>query len=99
MRNPYDVLGVQPSASQADIKKRYRALAKDFHPDRHPGDTKAAERFKEVNAAYGIVGDAKQRARFDRGEIDADGRERVHAGFPPGGGGFGGSGFGFQAPP
>ncbi|MBM3506978.1 MAG: J domain-containing protein [Alphaproteobacteria bacterium] len=86
MRNPYDVLGLPRTASLADIKKKYRALAKENHPDRKPGDKAAAERFKEVNAAYDIIGDEVKRARFDKGEIDADGRERVHAGFHPGAG-------------
>ena len=86
MRNPYDVLGVPRSASLADIKKKYRALAKENHPDRKPGDKAAMERFKEINAAYDIVGEEAKRARFDKGEIDADGRERVHAGFHPGAG-------------
>lgn len=96
MRNPYEVLGLPRTATQAEIKKKYRNLAKDNHPDRHPGDAKAVERFKEINAAYGIVGDAKQRARFDRGEIDSDGRERVHAGFQQGAPrGFSPEGFGF----
>jgi DnaJ-class molecular chaperone len=90
MRNPYEVLGVPRTASQADIKRKYRALAKENHPDRKPGDKAAVERFKEINAAYDIVGDEKQRARFDKGEIDADGRERVHAGF--GGGPWGNTG-------
>jgi DnaJ-class molecular chaperone len=93
---------VPRSASLADIKKKYRALAKENHPDRKPGDKSAAERFKEVNAAYDIIGDEGKRARFDKGEIDADGRERVHAGFPPGAGpggrpqGFPGGFQGFQ---
>ena len=86
MRNPYDVLGVPRSASLADIKKKSRALAKENHPDRKPGDKAAMERFKEINSAYDIVGEEAKRARFDKGEIDADGRERVHAGFHPGAG-------------
>lgn len=97
MRNPYEVLGVPRTASQADIKKKYRQLAKENHPDRRPGDKSAVERFKEINAANDILGDEKQRGRFDKGEIDADGRERVHAGFQqarpganPFGAGFGG---------
>ena len=81
MRNPYSVLGLKSGATQAEIKKKYRSLAKELHPDRHPGNAKADERFKEVGAAYALLGDAKQRGRFDRGEIDAEGRERVHAGF------------------
>ena len=80
MKNPYETLGVKRDASQAGIKKRYRDLAKRLHPDRHPGDAKAEQEFKDVSAAYGILGDAKQRARFDRGEVDAEGHERMRAG-------------------
>ncbi len=77
MRDPYEVLGVSRTASQADIKKAYRKLAKELHPDRNPGNARIAERFKEVSAAYQIVGDEKERARYDRGEIDAAGNERA----------------------
>ncbi len=81
MKDPYTVLGVSKAASQEDIKKAYRSLAKELHPDRHPDDTATAERFKEVSAAYNLLGDAAQRARFDRGEIGADGQERAPHGF------------------
>lgn len=77
MKDPYQVLGVARDASQADIKTAYRKLAKELHPDRHPGDAQAADRFKEVSAAYNILGDAKTRGRYDRGEIDAAGNERM----------------------
>ena len=77
MTDPYQVLGVARDAGQGDIKTAYRNLAKELHPDRHPGDTGAAERFKEVSAAYQILGDAKTRGRYDRGEIDASGNERM----------------------
>lgn len=93
MRDPYSVLGVSKGASQDDIKKAYRRLARTMHPDLHPGDTKAADRFKEINAAYGIVGDADKRAKFDRGEIDASGNPR-HPGF--GGAGAGATGDAFR---
>lgn len=75
-RDPYEVLGVAKTASEDEIKTAYRKLVKQLHPDLHPGDKQAAERFKEVAAAYGIVGDAAKRARFDKGEIDASGAER-----------------------
>ncbi|KQP48828.1 DnaJ C-terminal domain-containing protein [Methylobacterium sp. Leaf108] len=88
MRNPYDVLGVPKGASEADIKKAYRRLAKTYHPDRNAGDAKAKDRFSEANSAYEILGDAAKRAQFDRGEIDADGKPRA-TGFE-GFGGFGG---------
>lgn len=89
MRDPYTILGVAKSSSQDDIKKAYRKLAKDLHPDRHPGDARAAERFKEVSAAYNLLGDAAQRARYDRGEIGADGQEKAPHGFYRGGAGGG----------
>ncbi len=75
-RDPYDVLGVSKTASADDIKKAYRKLVKQVHPDLHPGDQKAAERFKDVASAYDIVGDPEKRAKFDMGEIDAAGQER-----------------------
>jgi len=79
--DPYKVLGVPKDASQEDIQKAYRALAKKLHPDLNPGNKKAEEQFKEVSAAYDLVGDAEKRARFDRGEIDASGAERPSRGF------------------
>ncbi len=91
MRNPYDVLGVPKTASEADIKKAYRKLAKEFHPDRNKNDVKAKDRFSEVNSAYEILGEAAKRKQFDRGEIDADGKPRA-TGFEGFGGGFGGGG-------
>lgn len=63
-------------AKQAEIRKAYIRLAKSNHPDLHPGDKAAEARFKEIAAAYDIVGDDKKRARFDSGEIDASGAER-----------------------
>jgi len=85
-RDPYKVLGVARTASADDIKKAYRRLAKTFHPDSNRDDPKAPEKFAEVNQAYEIVGDEDKRKRFDRGEIDADGKPRGFEGFPPGGG-------------
>jgi DnaJ-class molecular chaperone len=79
--DPYKVLGVNKEASQEDIQKAYRALAKKLHPDLNPGNKKAEEQFKEVSAAYDLVGDAEKRARFDSGEIDASGAERPPRGF------------------
>src|SRR5919206_4109234 len=99
MRDPYDILGVPRSATEADIKKAYRKLAKSYHPDRNKSDPKAKDKFAEVNAAYEILGDTTKRAQFDRGEIDADGKPRFQ-GFPGGGGGrredFEGFPFGFS---
>lgn len=95
MRNLYEVLGVSKNASEADIKKAYRGLAKKLHPDTNRGDTKIAERFKQVSSAHGILGDKGKRAQYDRGEIDADGND-VHRGFTGArpGGGRGQGGFG-----
>jgi DnaJ-class molecular chaperone len=80
MRDPYDVLGVAKNASAKEIKAAYRKLAKKYHPDQNPDDPKAQERFAEATQAYDVVGDAKTRAAFDRGEIDAHGKPRF-AGF------------------
>ena len=74
--DPYAVLGVKREATQDEIRKAYRALAKKLHPDLNPGDRQAEEKFKQVSAAYDLVGDAEKRGRFDRGEIDASGNER-----------------------
>ena len=75
-RNPYEVLGVKPEASDDEIRAAYRKLAKRHHPDLNPGNKEAETRFKEIAAAYDIVGDKDKRQRFDRGEIDASGAER-----------------------
>jgi len=80
MTDPYKILGVSKSASAEEIKAAYRKLAKKLHPDLNPGDADVEHRFKEVSQAYGIVGDAEKRKRFDRGEIDAMGQETAAAG-------------------
>jgi len=74
--DPYAVLGVKPDATQDEIRKAYRQLAKKLHPDLNPGDRPAEEKFKQVAAAYDLLGDAEKRGRYDRGEIDAAGAER-----------------------
>lgn len=82
------------SASQDDLRKAFRKLAKQHHPDANPGNKASEEKFKRVTAAFDIVGDPEKRAKFDRGELDADGRES-HPGYrggPGGPGGFGGRG-------
>lgn len=75
-KNPYEILGVTTDASDDEIKKRYRKLAKELHPDLNPGDVDAEERFKRISAAYGIIGDPDKRKRFDKGEIDESGQEK-----------------------
>lgn len=87
MRDPYTILGVSKTASEAEVKSAYRKLAKKLHPDANKHDPKAASRFAELNAAYEIVGDDEKRKAFDRGEIDAEGKPRFQ-GFSgqPGGG-------------
>jgi DnaJ-class molecular chaperone len=67
---------VKKDASQEEIQKVYRQLAKKLHPDLNPGNKQAEEQFKEISAAYDVLGDPDKRARFDRGEIDATGAER-----------------------
>src|ERR1700761_2001758 len=90
MSDPYQILGVPKSASEADIKKAFRALAKKHHPDKHQGDAKAQQRFQEISAAYDILGDKDKRAQFDAGAIGADGNPRSPFG---GGGGYDPRGF------
>ena len=76
MANPYETLGVAPNASQDDIRKAYRKAAKESHPDLNPGKPEAEKRFKEINAANDIIGDADKRKLYDAGEIDESGAER-----------------------
>lgn len=89
--DPYQELGVKRDASDADIQKAFRKLAKELHPDKNPGNKVSEERFKRVSAAFDFLKDADKRKKFDRGEMDADGRE-IYRGFNGGGGagGFGG---------
>ncbi len=75
-QTPYEVLGVKPDASADEIRKSYRKLAKQFHPDLNPGKPEAEARFKSVSAAYDLLSDPEKRARYDRGEIDESGAER-----------------------
>ncbi|WP_188065669.1 DnaJ C-terminal domain-containing protein [Sphingobium sp. KCTC 72723] len=98
MADPYSILGVQRSASEAEIKSAYRKLAKELHPDKNRDNPTAAEKFSAVTNAYDLLSDKDKRARFDRGEIDGDGNPAAPFGFGGGGpGGFrgqpGGGGF------
>lgn len=101
--DPYSTLGVPRGASEKDIKSAYRKLAKELHPDRNTNNPQAAERFSRVTQAYDLLSDKDKRARFDRGEIDAEGNPAnpfagMGGGFNGGGygGGFGGRGGGFR---
>jgi DnaJ-class molecular chaperone len=80
-QTPYEVLGVKPDASADEIRKIYRKLAKQFHPDINPGKPEAEARFKEISAAYDLLSDSDKRARYDRGEIDETGAERPPRGY------------------
>jgi DnaJ-class molecular chaperone len=79
--DPYAVLGVGKNASQDEIRKAYRALAKKLHPDLNPGNKECEEKFKAASAAYDLIGDPDKRQRYDNGEIDASGAERPPRGF------------------
>ena len=82
-RDPYLELGVPRSASSDEIRKAFRKLAKQYHPDANQGDSTAEEKFKRISGAFDILGDEEKRKKFDRGEIDADGRDQ-HPGFSGG---------------
>jgi curved DNA-binding protein len=95
-RDPYEVLGVSRDASEDDIRKSYRKLAREYHPDRNPGDKQAEAKFKEIQDAYDVVGDKAKRAQFDRfgfagphGAQQGPGGTTFHWGFPGGPGGAG----------
>ncbi|MEO6224571.1 MAG: J domain-containing protein [Sphingomicrobium sp.] len=81
----YQRLGLKRGATEAEIKKAYRSLAKQLHPDRNQDKPDAAKRFGEITSAYDLLSDKDKRARYDRGEIDEDGNPKM-----PFGGGFGG---------
>ena len=87
-KDPYKLLGITKGATDAEIRKAYRGLAKKLHPDVNPGDAAAETRFKEITAAYTLLSDKDLRARFDSGQVDASGQQQN-----PFGGGFGQGGF------
>jgi DnaJ-class molecular chaperone len=95
MADLYQELGVGRGAAEGDIKKAYRKLAKELHPDRNKDNPKASERFSKVTRAYDILTDKDKRAQYDRGEIDEEGNPRMPFGY--GGAGAGGAG-GFKRP-
>ena len=81
--DPYAALGLSRTATADDIRRAYRTLAKELHPDVRPGDKQAEERFKRATAAFNLLSDPVSKSRFDRGEIDADGNERMAFGSRP----------------
>ena len=92
MRDPYEVLGLSPGASDEEVKKAYRALAKKYHPDLNPGDKEAEAKFKEVNEAYEVLSDSEKKSRYDQfGHAGVD--PNFGAGGAGGGAGFGGFDF------
>ncbi|MEA3054004.1 MAG: hypothetical protein QOG72_2907 [Sphingomonadales bacterium] len=86
MADLYSQLGVKRDAGEAEIKKAYRKLAKELHPDKNKDNPKASERFSRVTQAYDILSDKDKRARYDRGEIDEDGKPRAPFGYGGGAG-------------
>src|SRR3954451_12412898 len=95
VKDPYKVLGVDKKASQDEIKKAYRKLAREYHPDKNPGNQSAEERFKEVQGAYDIIGEPDKRKQYDAGGGVFGGLGgNTTGGFDPGSfrGGFGGFG-------
>ena len=82
-QTPYEILGVKPTATADEIRKAYRKLAKQLHPDLNPGKPEAEARFKSVSAAYDLLSDPEKRGRYDRGEIDESGAERPRYSYRP----------------
>src|SRR5438132_9369982 len=99
MADLYAQLDVARGAREAEIKKAYRKLAKELHPDKNKDNPKATERFSKVTRAYDILTDKDKRAQYDRGEIDEEGNPRMPFGYGGGQGGYGGGGQGgFRGP-
>lgn len=88
-KDPYSVLGVSRTSDDETIRAAFRKLAKKYHPDRNPGDRQAEERFKEISSAFDVLGDADSKRRYDRGEIDEQGRDKAPFRKGPGGPGYG----------
>ena len=84
MKDLYKVLGVSKSAGPDEIKKAYRKLAKQYHPDLNPGNKEAEQKFKDISQAYDILADADKRKKYDAGQIDETGQEQARG--QPGGG-------------
>src|ERR1043165_7290514 len=100
MADLYSELGVARGASEVEIKKAYRKLAKELHPDKNKDKPNATERFSQVTRAYDILTDKDKRAQYDRGEIDEEGNPKMPFGFGggPGGNYRGGAQGGFRGP-
>jgi DnaJ-class molecular chaperone len=98
MADLYNELGVARGASEAEIKKAYRKLAKELHPDKNKGNPRATERFSQVTRAYDILTDKDKRAQYDRGEIDEEGNPKMPFGFGGGGSYRGDAQSGFRGP-
>jgi DnaJ-class molecular chaperone len=90
----YAILGVKRTATNDEIRRAYRKLAKDLHPDQNKGDTRAEEQFKRVSAAFAVLGNPEKRKRYDAGEIDGMGNERANPFYSGFGEGRGADGFG-----
>jgi len=98
MADLYAELGVARGASEAEIKKAYRKLAKELHPDKNTDNPNATERFSQVTRAYDILTDKDKRAQYDRGEIDEEGNPKMPFGYGGGGSYSGGAQGGFRGP-
>ncbi len=94
MKDAYQILGINKTATQDEIKSAYRKLVRNYHPDLHPNDKTAEDKFKEITQAYELIGDSEKRRKYDSGEIGADGRERP--GFNYGSARGAGAGAGFK---
>ena len=76
MRDPYNILGLGRASSDEEVKRAYRKIAKETHPDMHPGNAAMEQRFKEATTAYDLLSNKEKRGQYDRGEIDAEGKPK-----------------------